>query len=99
VYPLGRRWHQSSTLRYQPVLAHIRLFRADTSHYRIIGNYTLEISPEEKQPQYLGVVSLLESCPLLVSPLVGLLISKVSFEPVFLGGSALIIWPLDVQAG
>ena len=59
--------------------------------HRIIGNYTLEISPEEKQPQYLGVVSLLESCPLLVSPLVGLLISKVSFEPVFLGGSALII--------
>ncbi len=67
--------------------------------HRFIGNYTLEISPEEKQPQYLGVVSLLESCPLLVSPLVGLLISKVSFEPVFLGGSALIIWPLDVQAG
>ncbi len=59
--------------------------------HRIIGNYTLEISPEEKQPQYLGVVSLLESCPLLVSPLVGLLISRVSFEPVFLGGSALII--------
>ncbi len=58
---------------------------------RIIENYTLEISIEKKHPQYLGVVSLLEACSLLVSPLVGLLISKVSFEPVFLGGGILIV--------
>ena len=56
----------------------------------IIQNYTLEISTENKHPQYLSVVSLLEVCSLLVSPLVGLLISKVSFEPVFLGGGVLI---------
>ena len=40
---------------------------------RIIENYTLEISTEKKHPQYLSVVSLLEVCSLLVSPLVGLL--------------------------
>ena len=57
---------------------------------RIIENYTLEISTEKKHPQYLSVVSLLEACSLLISPLVGLLISKVSFEPVFLGGGVLI---------
>ena len=56
----------------------------------IIQNYTLEISTENKHPQYLSMVSLLEVCSLLVSPLVGLLISKVSFEPVFLGGGVLI---------
>ena len=58
---------------------------------RIIENYTLEISVEKKHPQYLGVVSFLEACSLLVSPLVGVLISKVSFEPVFLGGGILIV--------
>ena len=57
---------------------------------RIVENYTLELSTEKKHPQYLSVVSLLEACSLLVSPLVGLLISKVSFEPVFLGGGVLI---------
>ena len=57
---------------------------------RIIENYTLEISTENKHPQYLSVVSMLEVCSLLVSPLVGFLISKVSFEPVFLGGGVII---------
>ena len=57
---------------------------------RFVENYTLEISTEKKHPQYLSVVSLLEACSLLASPLVGLLISKFSFEPVFLGGGALI---------
>ncbi len=57
---------------------------------RIIENYTLEISTENKHPQYLSVVSFLEVCSLAVSPLVGHLISKVSFEPVFLGGGVVI---------
>ena len=57
---------------------------------RFVENYTLEISTEKKHPQYLSVVSLLEACSLLASPLVGLLISKFSFEPVFLGGGVLI---------
>ena len=57
---------------------------------RIIVNYTLEISPEEKHPQYLGVMSLLQAFPLLGSPAVGMLIGKFGFEPVFIGCAGLV---------
>ncbi|MCZ6677394.1 MAG: MFS transporter [Candidatus Poribacteria bacterium] len=58
---------------------------------RIIVNYILEIAPQEKHPQYLAVMSLLQAVPLCGSPLLGLLIEKSAFEPVFIGGSAIII--------
>jgi MFS family permease len=50
---------------------------------RIVTNYTLEISPQEKHPQYLSVMSLVEAIPLLISPLLGALIEKFSFELIF----------------
>jgi MFS family permease len=56
---------------------------------RIFINYTLEIAPLEKHPQYLGVLSLFQSVPLFVSPLLGMLIDQFSFEPIFIGVSAL----------
>lgn len=58
---------------------------------RIITNYTLEISPQESHPQYLGVMSLFQALPLLFSPLLGLLIEKFSFEAVFVSCCALIL--------
>ncbi len=57
---------------------------------RIVTNYTLEIASQEKHPQYLGVMSLFQAMPLFVSPLVGMLIEKFAFEPVFIGCSALV---------
>jgi len=57
---------------------------------RIIMNYTLEISPEEKHPQYLGVMSLLQAVPLLGSPALGMLIENFGFEPVFIGCAVLV---------
>ena len=57
---------------------------------RIVTNYTLEIAPQEKHPQYLGVMSLFQALPLFVSPLAGMLIEKFAFEPVFIGCSALV---------
>ena len=57
---------------------------------RIVTNYALEIAPQEKHPQYLGVMSLFQALPLFVSPLVGMLIEKFAFEPVFIGCSALV---------
>ena len=58
---------------------------------RIITNYTLELSPQEKHPQYLGVMSLFQAAPLLCSPLLGLLIEKSSFELVFVCCSVLVL--------
>ena len=56
---------------------------------RVVMNYTLEISPREKHPQYLGVMSLFQALPLFGSPLLGLLIDRFSFEPVFISCSIL----------
>ena len=57
---------------------------------RIVTNYTLEIAPQEKHPQYLGVMSLFQAIPLFVSPLTGALIEEFAFEPVFITCSALV---------
>ncbi len=57
---------------------------------RIVTNYTLEIAPQEKHPQYLGVMSLFQAIPLFVSPLIGALIETLAFEPVFISCSALV---------
>ena len=59
---------------------------------RVVMNYTLEISPREKHPQYLGVMSLFQALPLFGSPLLGLLIDRFSFEPVFISCSILTLW-------
>ena len=57
---------------------------------RIVTNYTLEIAPQEKHPQYLGVMSLFQAIPLFVSPLIGALIEEFAFEPVFITCSVLV---------
>ena len=57
---------------------------------RILTNYTLEIAPQAKHPQYLGLLSVLQTVPLLGSPIVGLLIDRFSFEPVFIASSVLV---------
>jgi len=57
---------------------------------RIVTNYTLEIAPQEKHPQYLGVMSLFQAIPLFVSPLIGALIETLAFEPVFISCSVLV---------
>lgn len=59
---------------------------------RVVINYTLEISPQEKHPQYLGVMSLFQALPLCASPLLGLLIDRLSFEPVFVFCSLITLW-------
>ena len=58
---------------------------------RIVTNYTLEIAPQEKHPQYLGVMSLFQTIPLFVSPLIGALIEEFAFEPVFISCSVLVL--------
>ncbi len=57
---------------------------------RIVTNYTLEIAPQEKHPQYLGVMSLFQTIPLFVSPMIGALIEEFAFEPVFISCATLV---------
>lgn len=69
---------------------------------RIVTNYTLEIAPQERHPQYLGILSVMQAIPIFASPLVGWAIDRISFEPVFLCfaglmfvGSFLSIWLIE----
>jgi MFS family permease len=50
---------------------------------RIIHNYTLEMSPPEDHPRYLGTISLCMAAPALISPLVGVLIGWCGFDIMF----------------
>ena len=78
--PMGAHWYWLvyACLGFTPVSG------------RILTNYTLEISPQEKHPQYLGLLSVLQTVPLLGSPVVGLLIDRFSFESVFIVCSVLV---------
>jgi len=56
----------------------------------IITNYTLEIAPAERQPQYLGTLNVIQLLPLLTSPLIGWMIDRFSFQTVFIVCSMVI---------
>ena len=57
---------------------------------RIVINYTLEISPVKRHPQYLGTLNVIQMLPLLTSPLIGWMIDRFSFQAVFIFGSMMI---------
>lgn len=57
---------------------------------RIVTNYALEIAPQKRHPQYLGILSVMQAIPIFAAPLVGRAIDLVSFEPVFLCFSGLM---------
>jgi len=59
--------------------------------YRMLNNYTLEISPRHEHPRYLSTLNLCLAAPFLFSPLVGWLIDVTSFEKVLGVGSGLIL--------
>jgi hypothetical protein len=50
---------------------------------RIIHNYTLEMSPPEDHPRYLGTISLCMAAPVFFSPMVGVLVQWCGFDIVF----------------
>ena len=73
---------------YWFVFAFLGFFPASN---RVVMNYTLEIAPRAKHSQYLGVINLIQACSLFASPLIGLLIDRLSFEPVFISGAVLAL--------
>jgi predicted MFS family arabinose efflux permease len=59
--------------------------------FKVMTNYTLEISAKEDHPRYLSTLSLCIAAPFCFSPLVGWLIDATSFELVMLVGATLIL--------
>jgi len=57
---------------------------------RITTNYTLEIAPTKRHPQYLGTLNVIQMLPLLTSPLIGWMIDRLSFQTVFISCSIVI---------
>ena len=58
---------------------------------KTLQNFTLEFAAPEDHTRYLAVLSLCVSGPLMASPLVGLLIDKFSYRPVFIGVSLVVV--------
>lgn len=52
---------------------------------KTLQNFTLEFAAAHNHTRYLAVMSLCLSGPLMAAPLVGLLIDKLGYPPVFLG--------------
>ena len=53
-------------------------------------NYTLELTDAANHPRYVSTMGLCFAVPFILSPLVGMLIDVVGFEPIFLAISGLI---------
>ena len=51
--------------------------------FKIIVNYSLEITERESHPHYISTIKLCMPLPLLLSPLVGWLVDTLGFTPVF----------------
>lgn len=58
---------------------------------KFLMNYTLEISEPTEHPRYLSAMGLCLATPFILSPLVGLLVDKTSFEVVFFCGTGMIV--------
>jgi len=59
--------------------------------FKIIHNYTLEISLPEDHPRYLSTLSLCLGAPMFFSPLAGYLVDLVGFKLVFFGVTLLVL--------
>ncbi|GAB4149289.1 MAG: hypothetical protein Tsb009_23530 [Planctomycetaceae bacterium] len=58
---------------------------------KTLVNYTLELCPPEKHASYLSTVKVCMAIPFLLSPLVGLMIDRIGFQPVFLAVCVVIL--------
>jgi hypothetical protein len=53
-------------------------------------NYTLELTDPANHPRYVSTMGLCFAVPFVLSPLVGMLIDIIGFQPIFLAISATI---------
>ena len=66
---------------------------------KTFNNYTLELAAPENHPRYLSTLNLCMAAPILCSPIVGWLISLLSFELVYYGVTGLLLlgWLLSFR--
>ncbi|MFM7076300.1 MAG: hypothetical protein ACKO3G_09570 [Planctomycetaceae bacterium] len=58
---------------------------------KLFTNYALELAPAPAaHPRYVSIVGAALALPFVISPLVGLAVDRVGFEPVFLAGAVVI---------
>ena len=57
---------------------------------KTISNYTLELVPREKHPQYLSTMTICYTIPFLLSPLLGAIIDYIPWQVPFLAVSGTI---------
>jgi predicted MFS family arabinose efflux permease len=58
---------------------------------KLLSNYTLEIALREHHPRYVSTIGLCLALPVMIgSPVVGWLITRFGYDPVLLGGAALL---------
>jgi MFS family permease len=58
---------------------------------RALSDYSLEVSPQEDHPQYLGTMNLCISAPILASVPAGWLMDRVGSPPVFIAITVLLV--------
>jgi MFS family permease len=58
--------------------------------FRLLSNYILELAPESDHPRYLSLFQLCAAVMVLWSPLLGWLIDRIGYTPVFLAVSGAI---------
>lgn len=58
--------------------------------FKILTNYALEITEPKNHPRYISTLKLAMMVPFVLSPLYGLMIDLVGFEPVFITTSGMI---------
>jgi predicted MFS family arabinose efflux permease len=59
--------------------------------FRITTNYILELAPESEHARYLSLAQICNAAVILSSPLFGLLLDVLGYEPVFLAVTGLIL--------
>lgn len=57
---------------------------------KTIANYTLELVPRDKHPQYLSTMTICYTIPFLLSPLLGVVIDFIPWQLPFLAVSGTI---------
>jgi hypothetical protein len=67
---------------------------------RLFTNYALELAPvASEHPRYVSIVGAALAAPFVLSPLVGLAVERLGFEPVFVIGAVVIVVGALVAVG
>ena len=67
---------------------------------KLFTNYALELAPAPvAHPRYVSIVGAALAIPFVISPLVGLAVDRIGFEPVFLAGAVVIAAGAAVAGG